>query len=226
MNFIIYSANIGGYDQFNTPTIIDKSARYILFTDNKYFKSKIWEIYHIDFIDKNLDNRKKARYIKTNPHLVLPNHEINIWIDHCYIPRFNDVNNLLKEINFNNNNIMCYRHNVRTCIYTEANVVKTDKLDYPNIVDEQMNKYKMEGFPSKYGLFDSGFTIRKNNELVNKFNETWWNEIKNHSGRDQLSQIYSSWKTNVSITPISNGGNIYSNKYLNPKIKHPKKWSV
>lgn len=226
MNTIIYSVNIGGYDDFNTPKVFDKSVRYILFTDNKYFKSKVWEVYHIDFIDEKLDNRKKARFIKTNPHIVLPNHDTSIWIDHCYVPRFDNTKGVLSEINFNSNNIMCYKHNVRNCTYNEAEVVKNDRLDYPNVVNEQMNKYKLEGFPSDYGLFDSGFTIRKNNNDIIKFNETWWNEIKNHSGRDQLSQVYSSWKTGVKITPILTGGNIYSNKYLNPKIKHPKKWSI
>lgn len=226
MNTIIYSVNIGGYDDFNTPKIFDKSTRYILFTDNKYFKSKVWEVYHIDFITEDLDNRKKARFIKTNPHIVLPNHDINIWIDHCYVPRFDDTKGMLGEMNFMNTNIMCYKHNVRNCIYKEAEVVKNDRLDYPNIVNEQMDKYNLAGFPSNYGLFDSGFIIRKNNNDITRFNETWWNEIKNQSGRDQLSQVYSSWKTNVKINPILTGGDIYSNKYLNPKIKHPKKWLI
>lgn len=226
MKKIIYSVNIGGYDDFKTPTIIDTNARYILFTDNKHFKSKVWEIYHIDFIDRNLDNRKKARFIKLNPHIVLPSHDINIWIDHCYIPRFSNTEVMLKELNINNINIMCYKHDVRNCIYKESEVVINQKLDFSNVVLDQMTKYKNDGFPTNYGLFDSGFTIRKNNDDVIRFNETWWNEVKNHSGRDQLSQVYSSWKTNVKITPILNGGNIYSNKYLNPKIKHPKKWLV
>lgn len=226
MNTIIFSVNIGGYDDLKTPKVIDSSSRYILFTDNKYFKSKVWEIYHIDFIDKQLDNRKKARFIKTNPHLVLPEHNISVWVDHCYIPRFNSTLQMLNEINFHNYNIMCYKHNVRNCIFKEAEIVKQDRLDYNEVVDKQMNKYKIEGFPYNLGLFDSGFTIRKNNPDVKKFNETWWNEIKDFSGRDQLSQVYSSWKTNVKIEPISNGGDIYSNKYLNPKIRHSKKWSV
>jgi hypothetical protein len=226
MNIIVFSVNIGGYDEFKTPTIIDPNTRYILFTDNKYIKSKVWEIYHIDFIDKKLDNRKKARFIKLNPHLVLPHHDISIWIDHCYIPRFNNTQKMLNEIGFTNNEIMCYKHDVRNCIYKESDIVKNDKLDYHNIVNEQMDKYKLEGFPTNYGLFDSGFTIRKNNDSVIKFNETWWNEVKNHSGRDQLSQVYSSWKTSIKITPVQVGMNIYSNPYLNPKIKHPKKWSI
>ena len=83
MKIIVYSVNTGGYDDFREPKIYDPNVRYILFTDNKYYKSKIWEICHTDFLPKNLDNRRKARYIKLNPHIVLPEHDVSIWVDHC-----------------------------------------------------------------------------------------------------------------------------------------------
>ena len=226
MKIVVYSVSTGGYDELKTPKVYDPNIRYILFTDNKYFKSDVWEVNHIDFIEDDLDNRRKARYLKINPHLVLPNHDISIWVDHCYVPRFNNTQELLNEINFFNNDIMCYNHDVRQCIYSESEEVKSQRLDYSEVVNSQMLKYRMEGFPHNYGLFDSGFTIRKNNEKVNEFNNIWWNEVKNFSARDQLSQVYSSWKTDVKIFPIPVGNSIYINKYLNPKIKHPKKWLI
>jgi hypothetical protein len=223
---IVYSVNTGGYDELRSPDVYDPNIRYILFTDNKYFKSDVWEVNHIDFVDSNLDNRRKARYIKINPHLVLPNHDISIWVDHCYKPRFNNSEEFLKEIGFFNNNIMSYKHDVRQCIYSESEEVKQQRLDYDDIVNSQMSKYRIEGFPRNYGLFDSGFTIRKYNKVVNEFNDIWWSEVKNFSARDQLSQVYSSWKSGVDIKPIPVGSSIYSNKYLNPKVKHPRKWLV
>ena len=223
---IVYSVNTGGYDELRSPDVYDPNIRYILFTDNKYFKSDVWEVNHIDFVDSKLDNRRKARYIKINPHLILPNHDISIWVDHCYKPRFNNAEEFLKEIGFFNNNIMSYKHDVRQCIYSESEEVKQQRLDYDDIVNSQMSRYRIEGFPRNYGLFDSGFTIRKNNEKVNEFNDIWWNEVNNFSARDQLSQVYSSWKTDIKIEPISIGTSIYINKYLNPKIKHPKKWLI
>ena len=223
---IVYSVNTGGYDELRSPDVYDPNIRYILFTDNKYFKSDVWEVNHIDFVDSKLDNRKKARYIKINPHLVLPNHDISIWVDHCYKPRFNNAEEFLKEIGFFNNNIMSYKHDVRQCIYSESEEVKLQRLDYEDIINSQMSRYRIEGFPRNYGLFDSGFTIRKYNKVVNEFNDIWWGEVKNFSARDQLSQVYSSWKSGVDIKPILVGSSIYSNKYLNPKVKHPRKWLV
>jgi hypothetical protein len=84
----------------------------------------------------------------------------------------------------------------------------------------------MEGFPANLGLFDSGFTIRTNNQQVKNFNNTWWKELSENSARDQLSQVYSSWKTKTPISTIKTDRSIYSNRYLESKIRHPKKWVV
>lgn len=225
MKIIVYSVNIGGYDGFREPTIVDPNIRYILFTDNKNYKSKIWEVNHIDFVNKKLDNRRKSRFIKINPHLVLPPHDINVWLDHCYIPRFPNAQKMLSEIGFKGG-VMCYKHNERKCIYDESVVVIKNKLDHTDLVKKQMEQYINEGFPKNYGLFDSGFTIRKNDGGVIKFNDVWWQQINSFSARDQLSQVYSSWKTDIRIYPILVGSSIYNNKFLNPKIPHPKRWVV
>jgi hypothetical protein len=224
MKIIIYSVNIGGYDMFKNPKNYDPNVRYILFTDNKYFKSDIWEVNHIDFIDDSFDSRLKARYLKTNPHKVLPKHDISIWIDHCFDYKFKDVKEMIKTIGFTDKDLMLYKHEERNCIYDEGVKVSRLSLEIPSVVDEQMLKYRNEGYPEKYGLFQSGFMFRKNNKLVNTFNDVWWNEIKNHSGRDQLSQVYSSWKVGLTITPILGHGTVYSNIFLFPKVKHTKRW--
>ena len=116
MKIIIYSVNTGGYDNLNSPTVVDPNVRYILFTDNKYYRSDIWEVNHVDFIKEGLDNRKIARFIKINSHLVLPKHDVSIWVDNCYRTKFDNAQNVLNEISFNNS-VMCYKHDVRNCIY-------------------------------------------------------------------------------------------------------------
>lgn len=226
MKIVVYSVNSGGYDDFRTPIIYDPNVRYILFTDNKYFRSKVWEICHLDFLSNIKDKRRLARYVKTNPHKVLPDHDINIWVDHCYLPKWQNTLELLYNIQFYDKQIMNYKHDARNCIYDESKVVIKDKLDYEDVVLKQMEFYRNENFPEKLGLFDTGFTIRKNNKDVNKFNEYWWSMIENYSARDQLSQVFSAWKNNIKIDKINIGNSIYDNPFLNKKIKHPKKWST
>lgn len=225
MKIIIYSANIDNYDDFKKISVEDPSVRYILFTDNKIFRSKTWEISHVDFLPNIKDKRRISRYLKVNSHLVLPNHDISIWIDHCFSPKIKNAIDFLLSIGFNDQNIMCFQHDWRNCLYKESEEVKNLLLDDVNLVNEQIYKYKNEGFPQNLGLFSTGFLIRRNNEQIKNFNETWWNQINNYSGRDQLSQMYSSWKTNVKIGRISDLS-VYNNPWISQKIKHSKKWSI
>jgi hypothetical protein len=224
MSIVVYSVNTGGYDELKNPTVINPNVRYILFTDNKYFKSNVWEVCHIDFLSHLKDSRRIARYVKINSHLVLPPHEYSVWVDHCFTTKIDNFTKIIEETP--HNEILCYKHDQRRCIYDESIKVLEDKLDYPHLVNEQMERYRKEGFPKNQGLFSTGFIIRKKSDKVKIFNETWWNEIVKGSARDQLSQVYSSWKTNTNITGFKYGLNIYDNPYLFPKVKHPKKWLI
>ena len=219
MKYIVYSTNIGGYDLFNKPSVYDKNIRYILFTDNKHFRSDVWEVQHIDFLPE-MSNRKKARYIKINPHLVLPKHDVSIWIDHCFKPKFDNINTLIKNIGFIDKDIMIYKHSWRNCTYDESIEVLNQKLDSKTLVKSQMDRYLMDGFPKNYGLFETGLIFRKNNQSINNFNNFWWSELNNGSERDQLSLMYSSWKNLIEIKPITYGKSCYNNLFLDKKIKH------
>jgi len=217
---IVYSVNINGYDEIITPKKYDPNVRYILFTDNKTFTSNVWETFPVDIEVKSKDLRKKSRYFKVNSHLVLPEHDISIYVDSNLEPKFKDVGRMLDELSFENNNLMAYRHRTRKCIFDEANSVIKLKLDNPATVSEQMKRYLNMGFPENYGLFENGFLIRKNNLKIKHFNEFWWNEIKNNSGRDQLSQMFACWYCDIYPKPIEIGHDIYNNDFLEKPVNH------
>jgi len=223
MKIVVYSSNIGDYDDFNHPEIIDPNVRYILFTNNKFIKSNVWEICHIDFLDWISSDREKSRYLKTNPHKILPDHDINIWFDHVFTPKIKDFKNFLNDIGFEK--ISNYKHRFRNCLYDEGGEVIKTKKEYPEIVNNQLNKYKTEGFPINYGLYETGIMIRENTDDMKLFNSIWWSEIKNGSGRDQLSQMYSSWKTGININPITIGNSVYDNSFIAYK-KHLKNFKI
>jgi len=48
----------------------------------------------------------------------------------------------------------------------------------------------------------NSFIIRRNTPNTKRFNETWWNEVKENSRRDQLSFTYTSWKTGIKFTEL------------------------
>lgn len=208
---IIYSVIIGDYDKLIDPKIFDKNIKYILFTDNNNLTSNVWDVKYIDVVDTP---QKTARYYKLNPHIVLPEHKINIWVDGSLTPKFSDAEKLLNDINFDGKTIMCYRHYERNCTYDESDMVVRLKLDDPTKVAYQMEGYYNEGLPMDFGLFETGFMIRENNEKINRFNELWWQEVLNKSHRDQLSIMYVSWKTKIKVSPILVGFSVRTNNFL------------
>lgn len=91
------------------------------------------------------------------------------------------------------------------------------KKDDPQVMKKQMDRYKKEGFPEKYGLPETNFMVRfHNDERCKKLMDTWANEVANGSKRDQLSFSYSVWKTKVKVKYFK------ANGMLTPK-SHRKK---
>lgn len=219
---IVYSVIVNGYDDVKTPKEYDPNVKYILFTDDENIKSDVWEVKPVDFLKNIKDLRKKARYVKVNPHLILPDHDVSIWVDSCFEPRFTDTKKMLEDIGMDKNNMMAYKHPERNCIFDEANSVIHWKLDTPETVSRQMKRYYDMGFQKNYGLYETGFLIRKNNNKVKNFNDTWWTEIKNNSGRDQLSHMFASWYSDVDTKPIEIGTNMDNNNFLHKRVKHKK----
>ena len=71
------------------------------------------------------------------------------------------------------------------------------KKDSPEVILNQINRYKAENYPKKWGMIASGILFRKHNDpQVIKVMNTWWEELKYQSRRDQLSFNYACWKNN------------------------------
>lgn len=217
MKIIVYSCNFGNYDRIKLPNYLDKNVKYILFTDNKNLKTSIWSSVYVDTDAIHKDKQRVARYYKANPHIVLPEHDISVWIDSSFIINIQNFERLVKEL-LGKLVIACYPHPNRICTYQEANICLNMKLDDEKIIQRQIGKYRKERLPNNYGLFATGFLIRGKGMSVKGFNEKWWREIEEGSKRDQLSFAYVAWKLGMFVRPILDG-TIYKNPYLS-KEKH------
>lgn len=206
---IAYTCNIGHYDLYRNIFPKDDTIKYIYFTDDGVPVNG-WQVLPVD-IDITDNPRKLARYYKINSHLVLPEHDMSLWMDARFILKEGAVEKFVRE--YKDNDISCfeYPYQRRFCAYDEADICAKNHPYNKDVIKKQTLRYEKEGFPRDFGLFATGIMIRKNNKKVAKFNETWWNEIKNGSERDQISQTYSSWKSGVEISKINNHRNVYSN---------------
>ena len=76
----------------------------------------------------------------------------------------------------------------------------------------QYNEYKSTGFSDNLGLVDTCILIREHNDkIVIKTMEIWFAEFDKYPMRDQLSIMYSVWKSNVNYTIVD--GSVWNNQF-------------
>ena len=217
---IVFSCNIDNYDKIREPKFNDPKVSYLLFTDNKNIRYKVWKPIYIDSHKIDSDPQRVARYIKTHPHdLLPPTYKISVWIDSCYeicIKNFN----LFIALNLFND-ISLFHHPKRTNIYDEFEVCKSGQLDFSSLITNQKEKYLKEGLPETIGLYHTAVILRKNNKIIENLNNLWWKEIQMNSKRDQLSFSYCLWKLGIKADIINRefGINLYKSPYFE-KYKH------
>ncbi|OED29867.1 glycosyltransferase [Methanosphaera sp. WGK6] len=213
----VYTAITGNYDDLITPSVIESDFDYICFTDNPDLKSNFWEIRQMEDLD--LDEIRKARHYKILPHKYLDNYDYSIWID----SNFDITGNLKHYIKkfSKKHKLLAIKHEERECLYKEAQTCIDLGKDDIEIINSQIQKYKNEGFPENYGLIASGILFRNHHDTnVINLLETWYNEVVNHSRRDQLSFNYACWKTGFKYdeSNIFYFKNEYFQRYLHSKI--------
>lgn len=190
--FIIYTAVFGDFDTLNEVQNPNFNIGYFCFTDNENLSSNTWKIIYCKGLSK--DPRLFAKVFKVFPHKIFKNAKLSLWLDGNYSIRSNHTEffNLydnLKHIKF-------YSHTLRDCIFQEAKVIQKEMPEYdPMIIEQQMQKYKVDGMPSHQGLINGAIILRNHDsELMIKLMDEWWSEIYNFSIRDQLSFNYINWR--------------------------------
>ena len=191
---VVYTCITGGYDTLKDPTYVTHDFDYVCFTDNLELKSKVWEIRPLPKETEGLSQVKKQRYVKINPHKVLSDYDLSIWIDGNITVKGN-MDDFVNKFLTKDCSVYVPQHPVRNCTYDEAEAVIRLRKDKKEIVNPQIEAYEKEGFPKDYGLLQSNVLLRKHNdEGCIKLMDTWFSELKDKSHRDQLSFNYAAWK--------------------------------
>jgi hypothetical protein len=222
---VIYTAIFGGYDNITEPSFIPDGWDIVCFTDTD-IKSDVWDVRKV--LPLYEDPTRNARKYKILPHRFLSEYDYSIWIDGNILVR-NNVNELVDEyLSDCNIAMMNHEKNVldpRNCVYEEANTilhfgqVNGNYKDNPDLIGNQMGKYKLDSYPTNNGLAVTMEVLRKHNESdVVMTMEKWWEELKYNSKRDQLSFNYSAWKTDLNFVWMD--GDSRDNKYFLHTGKH------
>lgn len=213
----VYTCVVGGYDEVTDPVVINENIDYFIFSDHP-IQSEVWKQRNIPENVLELDNNTLInRYLKFHPKELFSEYDFVMYID-GNVQVISDITPLLKYTN-NRLGVAFHAHSYRNSIYDEVDVLtKVYKRGNPEKLAKQIDGYRKEGFPDKYGLPEATIIITdlSNNSATIFFN-FWWKEFLNSgSFRDQISLPYVLWKSGVSIKEITLLGNNlrFSSKFL------------
>lgn len=187
MRVAVYTAIAGGYDDLKPhPEIPD--VDFIAFTDGP--PADGWEVRPIECQpteDQRVEHpRDVAKFYKLFPHVALPDHDFTVWIDGSHeIQSETFVFDCMAAVM--DAGIAVYEHPWRQCIYDEA-VASLDLVKYQGLpITEQVDAYRAEGHPEKWGLYATGTMARANTPAVAALMADWWAEMGRWTYQDQLS---------------------------------------
>jgi hypothetical protein len=199
MELACVTAICGGYDTIIETHHNEDGAKFVCFTDNPSLRSNLWVTLPAC---NEFDGRWDAAVRNAKRHKVMIHEYINceysLWID-GNVMLIQPMTHILASFMRADCDIYFFKHPARDCAYDEMEICARLNLDDPDVMRNQLAKYEAEGFPRHYGLHAGGTILRRHTKQVAEFNRFWWNEICQHSKRDQLSLDYSIWKTGIEV---------------------------
>lgn len=191
-DLVVYTAISAGYDVLKEQP--SAGIRYVAFLD-KPLASATWEIRPLQITSS--DGNRTAKIVKVLSHVYFPDTAYTLWIDGSVTltvsPR------VLAEMFLGDFDLVVHRHADRICTYREARDCLRRRVDNPEVIRSQMDRYRVLGFPRNMGLFENIVILRRHNERVRRFNELWWAEIQRGSRRDQLSAVFAASQVGLKV---------------------------
>ena len=220
----IYTCITGNYDKPYIPYVIESNCDYFLYTDNvkdnEHLKvGNIWQVKNIpDNILKLKDKVLINRYIKMHPHELFGDSQYDyaIYID-GNISIVSNISSFCDKVS-SKTGLAFHKHYNKKCAYDEIKTCEIVGKGNLKDLKNQEKKYKKEGFPINFGLFECNVIVSDlKNKISSEVLNNWWKEfISSKSMRDQISFPYSLWKNNYDANDI---GIIENNVFLNKKIR-------
>jgi GT2 family glycosyltransferase len=217
---VVYTAitnRTNDYDNLKEQPPTSRGVDFVAFLEAP-IESKTWECRQINkgFPDPN----RNAKIHKILPHKYFPDKLYSLWIDGSVTIEFPFSVEKLIELYLSDSDMALFKHSERHCIYQEANVCMQRRLDDPNVIREQIQRYTKDGHPSNAGLGECTILLRRHTDQIKEFNEAWWKEIQNGSKRDQISFAYLTRKMGIKFRYFP--GHLRAENYLFHRDFHKK----
>jgi len=181
---VFYTAIFGKYDNLLLPDIIDPDIDYVCFTDEPRNDYGVWQMRSVPYYHP--DSTRVARWVKTHPDELFPDHDVAVWLDANIILKA-DVRQYIERVRQADGHLGLVSHPHRNCFYEEAEACKRLKKDSAAAIDRQVEHYRQNGLPLRHPIFETGFmVIRLRSPDTAAALDLWWRQIERFSRRDQL----------------------------------------
>lgn len=191
--FVVYTVITGGFDTVRQPEVIDPRFDYILFTDSVTNpRIGAWSVRGIEYDCE--DSRKKSRFPKIHPELLLSEYDASLYIDGniCITSQF--VYDRCVALVSDGVDWAGIKHK-RDCVYDEMNAIIGLGWVHDYEVLDWYQFLRREKYPDNNGLFENNIIFRRHSQVVKQIDDIWWWTLETQQvKRDQFSLMYAMWK--------------------------------
>ena len=183
LRIAVYSCITGDYDSLKMPVLPDPRLDYVLFTDRPRSGGGVWQMRPLNTAEAC--EARASRYVKMNPHRLLPEYDIAVWVD-ANIMLSGDILPMVETFLTANEAIGAVRHPHRSTIYEEVEACILQQKEKVGILREQVAYARKLGFAHD-DLVEANFLMFKlRDPRAVRFLTAWWAELERFSRRDQL----------------------------------------
>lgn len=179
MRVAVVTASIGERRKLLTPDVVNPSVDYVAFVDRE-LNHPVWRTVRVD--RWSADPVRDSKLYKVFPERFVEDADASIWIDrHCRL--LCDPAKVFGEFKEDVGLV----HHYRACIFREGRACRDAHKDDRNLINQTVERFRLEGWPDAAGLYYGGFLLKRHSEAADRFSRLWWNYIETGSRRDQLS---------------------------------------
>ncbi len=210
LKITFFSCATGGYDVPLPYEGLVQDAQYVFYGDKVPARAWNWTGKPLEFASTGAT--RTARVHKAQPHKLLPDTDIAVWVDGNVIANGN-IAELIDKVVAADAGFGVVPHPYRTSAYQEAELLIKLSRDEPEVINRQIARYKAESMSADAGLTETNFLIMDiRRPEVRKALDIWCEELSQGSFRDQLSFDYAVWKAGAKkVDLISDGLTVRAN---------------
>ncbi len=184
MKITVYTVILNGFDNLQSPAVVEPGVRYVCFANTPQPAAPPWEIIPLHPMPL-ASMARNSRLPKILPHLFVDESEYTIYHDGSFVMK--TTPSALIEQYLQSADIAIHRHPGRKCVYDEAQLCLKEGIGDAAQLQQQLKRYESLNWPRGAGLYAAGVLLRRQTPAVARFNEIWWEEFRTQSTRDQLS---------------------------------------